>query len=252
MIKFLIQLTHKSDRKLITIPKIISITNNLLANNAVLDCAVLALKSLSYEIFFMPPVGGNAALNTLADYRAPFQSPVTRSPVQQRRHAAEESAAAAAAAEALLANSRELDTQKEVVLGMLEKFVDANELQHVVALLLLRERCAQQMDGGAFARRMEGGDASALEWPKSSCILESTRLQDPGVVYALICRAMCDGRLGVHNWRDFYTLESCFKNYSKYVLADSKNFLALLQLLLTQVSRCSHNFLFVYSYKVNK
>ncbi|XP_049306307.1 uncharacterized protein LOC105226425 isoform X2 [Bactrocera dorsalis] len=234
MIKFLIQLTHKSDRKLITIPKIISITNNLLANNAVLDCAVLALKSLSYEIFFMPPVGGSAALNTLADYRAPFQSPVTRSPVQQRRHAAEESAAAAAAAEALLANSRELDTQKEVVLGMLEKFVNATELQHVVALLLLRERCAQQMDGGAFARRMEGGDASAVERQKSSCILESTRLQDPGVVYALICRAMCDGRLGVHNWRDFYTLESCFKNYSKYVLADSKNFLALLQLLLME------------------
>ncbi|XP_054081814.1 uncharacterized protein LOC105217216 isoform X1 [Zeugodacus cucurbitae] len=234
MIKFLIQLTHKSDRKLITIPKIISITNNLLANNAVLDCAVLALKSLSYEIFFMPLVGGNAALNTLADYRAPFQSPVTRSPVQQRRHAAEESAAAAAAAEALLANSRELDTQKEVVLGMLEKFVDANELQHVVALLLLRERCAQQMDGGAFARRMDGGDASSVERQKSSCILESTRLQDPGVVYALICRAMCDGRLGVQNWRDFYTLESCFKNYSKYVLADSKNFLALLQLFLTE------------------
>ncbi|XP_050316699.1 uncharacterized protein LOC126750928 isoform X2 [Bactrocera neohumeralis] len=238
MIKFLIQLTHKSDRKLITIPKIISITNNLLANNAVLDCAVLALKSLSYEIFFMPPVGGSAALNTLADYRAPFQSPVTRSPVQQRRHAAEESAAAAAAAEALLANSRELDTQKEVVLGMLEKFVDATELQHVVALLLLRERCAQQMDGGAFARSMEGGDASAVERQKSSCILESTRLQDPGVVYALICRAMCDGRLGVHNWRDFYTLESCFKNYSKYVLADSKNFLALLQLLLSEGVEC--------------
>ncbi|XP_069961794.1 uncharacterized protein htt isoform X2 [Bactrocera oleae] len=234
MIKFLIQLTHKSDRKLITIPKIISITNNLLANNAVLDCAVLALKSLSYEIFFMPPVGGSAALNTLADYRAPFQSPVTRSPVQQRRHAAEESAAAAAAAEALLANSRELDTQKEVVLGMLEKFVDATELQHVVALLLLRERCAQQMDGGDLARRMEIDDASAVERQKSSCILESTRLQDPGVVYVLICRAMCDGRLGVHNWRDFYTLESCFKNYSKYVLADSKNFLALLKLFLTE------------------
>ncbi|CAD6992540.1 unnamed protein product [Ceratitis capitata] len=229
MIKFLILLTHKSDRKLITIPKIISITNNLLANNAVLDCAVLALKSLAYEIFFMPPVGGNAALHTLADYRAPFQSPVTRSPVQQRRHAAEEAAAAAAAAEALLASSRELDTQKEVVLGMLEKFVAANELQRVVGLLLLRERCAQQME-----RRGEGFDVDSAEKQSSGCNFESTLLQDPSVVFALICRAMCDGRLVVHNWRDFHLLESCFKNYSKYVLADSKNFLALLQLFLTE------------------
>ncbi|XP_036323038.1 uncharacterized protein LOC118736962 isoform X2 [Rhagoletis pomonella] len=230
MIKFLIQLTHKSDRKLITIPKIISIINSLLANNAVLDCAVLALKSLSYEIFFMPPVGGNAALTTLADYRAPFQSPVTRSPVQQRRPAAEETAAAAAAAEALLANSRELDTQKEVVLGMLEKFLDANELQRVVALLLLRERSAQQIYGG---KRVEAADAE-MEPPKVSCTFESTLLQDPNVVYALICRAMCDDRWRVNNWQEFYILESCFKNYSKYVLADSKNFLMLMELFLME------------------
>ncbi|XP_054734101.1 uncharacterized protein LOC129241666 [Anastrepha obliqua] len=233
MIKFLIQLTHKSDRKLITIPKIISITNSLLANNAVLDCAVLALKSLSYEIFFMPPVGGSAALTTLADYRAPFQSPVTRSPVQQRRHPAEDAAAAAAAAEALLANSRELDTQKEVVLGMLEKFVDANELQRVVALLLLRERSAQQLDEVALARRVEGVDAE-VERQKAGSAFESTLLQDPNVVYALVCRSMCDGRLDVANWQEFHMLESCFKNYSKYVLADSKNFLMLLKLFLTE------------------
>ncbi|XP_067624466.1 uncharacterized protein htt [Eurosta solidaginis] len=235
MIKFLIQLTNKSDRKLITIPKIISITNNLLANNAVLDCAVIALKSLAYEIFFLPHMGGSTtALTTFGDYRAPFQSPVTRSPVQQRRHAVEDTATATAAAEALLANSRELDTQKEVVLGMLEKFIDANDLHGVVALLLLRERSAQHLEGGRFGRQTDARSEDALERKRGCCTLESTLLQDPSAVYALICRAMCDGHLNVRSWREFYLLESCFKNYSKYVLADSKNFLALLQLFLTE------------------
>jgi len=53
MLRFLVQLTHKSDRQLITIPKIISITNNLLANGSVREVALLALKTLSYELFFM-------------------------------------------------------------------------------------------------------------------------------------------------------------------------------------------------------
>lgn len=40
------------NRKLMTIPKVINITDNLLANNAIRDCSLRALTHLSYELFF--------------------------------------------------------------------------------------------------------------------------------------------------------------------------------------------------------
>ncbi|XP_037950007.1 uncharacterized protein LOC119681023 [Teleopsis dalmanni] len=245
MIKFLIQLTHKSDRKLITIPKIISITNNLLANNAIRESAVLALKALTYEIFFISPNIAAASVNTVstADLRAPFQSPISRSPIstptQPRRSGTEEAEAAAAVAEMILAHNRELDTQKEVVLGMLEKFIDAVECQQTLALLLLRERCAQQLEivqqenveklGCGF----DIGNKSS-EGAMKGHTMYSTLLQDPDALYAIVCRAMCEGRIPVQSWHNYFLWNAFFRNNDKSVLADSKTFLALLQIFFSK------------------
>lgn len=201
MLKFLMQLTHKSDRPLITIPKIISVTNNLLANGAVRDVALLALKTLSYELFFMhSPLDEALEEEQQQQQRGSCQSPLTAVATQDTK-------------EALLAQRRELDTQKEVVLGMLEKFVDARAVQQLLALLLLYERSLQQLDAPKYLSA-----------------------QDANVVYGLVCRSLATGQLRLHTFVDLRLLESCFRNNGNYVLADSKEFLQLLQLFIEQVS----------------
>ncbi|EDV53310.1 uncharacterized protein LOC6555425 [Drosophila erecta] len=199
MLRFLVQLTHKSDRQLITIPKIISITNNLLANGSVREVALLALKTLSYELFFMHSQL-EEALDT-EDHnsgRAACQSPLSAAPTPETR-------------EALLVQRRELDTQREVVLGMLEKFIEARPSQQVLALLLLFERSVQQLDTPPYRSA-----------------------QDADAVYGTLCRGLCSRQWRLHNFGDLRLLESCFRNNGNHVLADSKGFLQLLQLFIEQ------------------
>ncbi|KAH8347290.1 hypothetical protein KR059_008274 [Drosophila kikkawai] len=200
MLRFLVQLTHKSDRQLITIPKIISITNNLLASSSVREVALLALRTLSYELFFMHSQL-EEALDTDSGHnsgRTACQSPLSAAPTPETR-------------EALLAQRRELDTQREVVLGMLEKFIEARPSQQVLALLLLFERSVEQLE----------------EAPYRSA-------QDADTVYGILCRGLCSRQWRLHSGRDLRLLESCFRNNGNHVLADSKGFLQLLQLFIEQ------------------
>ncbi|KAH8280928.1 hypothetical protein KR054_005122 [Drosophila jambulina] len=200
MLRFLVQLTHKSDRQLITIPKIISITNNLLASSSVREVALLALRTLSYELFFMHSQL-EEALDTDSGHnsgRTGCQSPLSAAPTPETR-------------EALLAQRRELDTQREVVLGMLEKFIEARPSQQVLALLLLFERSVEQLE----------------EAPYRSA-------QDADTVYGILCRGLCSRQWRLHTAGDLRLLESCFRNNGNHVLADSKGFLQLLQLFIEQ------------------
>ncbi|KAH8294827.1 hypothetical protein KR018_003480 [Drosophila ironensis] len=203
MLRFLVQLTHKSDRQLITVPKIISITNNLLANSSVREVALLALKTLSYELFFMHSQLEEAmeteGSNSAAVPRAPCQIPLTAAPTPETR-------------EALLAQRRELDTQREVVLGMLEKFIESRASQQVLALLLLFERSGQLVESGPAYRSVQDADA----------------------VYGALCRGLCSQQWRLHSAGDVRLLESCFRNNESHVLADSKGFLQLLQLFIEQ------------------
>ncbi|XP_022211914.2 LOW QUALITY PROTEIN: uncharacterized protein LOC111067168 [Drosophila obscura] len=199
MLRFLVQLTHRSDRPLITIPKIISITNNLLASSAVREVALLALKTLSYELFFMHNQLEEALdSESNSSGRVGSQSPLTAAPTPETR-------------EALLAQRRELDTQREVVLGMLEKFVESRPSQQVLALLLLYERSLQQLESASYRSA-----------------------QDADAVYGLLCRALCSRQWRLHSAGDLRLLESCFRNNGNHVLADSKGFLQLLQLFIEQ------------------
>ncbi|XP_023034526.1 uncharacterized protein LOC6647961 [Drosophila willistoni] len=201
MMKFLMQLTHKSDRQLITIPKIISITNNLLANGSVREVALIALKTLSYELFFMQ--SQNAEAITCGSDDNNSTSPLSAEPTADTR-------------EALLAQQRELDTQKEVVLGMLEKFIDTTASQQVLALLVLYERSGQHLVDVDMAK------------------ISYRSAHDADAIYGLLCRTLYGRQLRVHTPRDLRLVESCFRNNGNYVLADSKDFLQLLQLFIEQ------------------
>ncbi|XP_030371655.1 uncharacterized protein LOC115621948 [Scaptodrosophila lebanonensis] len=205
MLQFLMQLTHKSDRQLITIPKIISITNNLLANGAVRDVALLALKTLSYELFFMPSPVEDTNLESVS-CPTPLTGAITATDTMD-----------------LQVQLRELDTQKEVVLGMLEKFIEARSSQQVLALLLLYERSVQQ-----FRASTAVTDASVEQK------MNSLSKQDADAIYAMLCRTLCAGHLRIQTPGDLRLLECCFRNNGNNVLSDSKEFLQLLQLFIEQ------------------
>uniref|UniRef100_A0A6B2E671 Huntingtin n=1 Tax=Phlebotomus kandelakii TaxID=1109342 RepID=A0A6B2E671_9DIPT len=65
--KFLFHLCKSKDKKIITIPKIINITDNLLANSGIRTCSIRALVELGHELFFNAPptsTGGKSEWNT--------------------------------------------------------------------------------------------------------------------------------------------------------------------------------------------
>lgn len=98
IMKFLFHLSKQKDKKIITIPKIINITDNLLANNNIRCCSVLSLVELAYELFFNENI---ILLDTTELY------------------------------------TKELNTQKEVVFSMLIKFLDDFQIQNITSLVIL-------------------------------------------------------------------------------------------------------------------
>lgn len=106
VIKFLFHLTKQKDKKLITIPKIINITDTLLANNQIINCSAKALKELAFEFFFQQNI-------------APFSYDQQQSPSSPTKDPNVD------------LNKRELNTQKEVAFSMLLKFVDVSEVNIV-------------------------------------------------------------------------------------------------------------------------
>lgn len=87
IVKFLFYLAKQKEKPQMSIPKIINITDNLLANSITKNGSVEALYQLAYEIYFPRHIDNEPSDNN-----------------QQ--------------------NSKELNTQKEVVFSMLLKFVD--------------------------------------------------------------------------------------------------------------------------------
>lgn len=84
-----------------TIPKIINITDNLLANSITKNGSVEALYQLALEIYF--PRSGDSEPNEN----------------QQ--------------------NTKELNTQKEVVFSMLLKFIESIEIKKMICMILLKQ-----------------------------------------------------------------------------------------------------------------
>lgn len=104
IVKFLYKLTFQTDTKLMTIPKLLNIVNNLLVNNSIKNANMLGIKTLSFEMF----VSGSGT-----------------------------GAAHAAGPQCGSVMTVELNAQKEVLIGMLEKFIDSTDCQKVLTLLLM-------------------------------------------------------------------------------------------------------------------
>lgn len=109
IIKFLFYLTKQREKKLITIPKIINITDTLLANNAAVKCSTLALNELAYEFFFKQSEG------IVLPESGPLLANATTT-------------TGGGLSEITELTSKEISTQKEVAFSMLIKFLDSIEV----------------------------------------------------------------------------------------------------------------------------
>jgi hypothetical protein len=104
IIKFLFQLTKQKDHKVITIPKIINLTDTILANSSIRQCAMLTLCELAFNIFF--------------DYQLP--EPIAEANANQ--------------------HERDMNTQKEVVISMMMKFLDDNEVRMMMIMITRKKK----------------------------------------------------------------------------------------------------------------
>lgn len=263
IIKFLIKLSAKNEKKLIDIPKIISIINNLLANYNIRDVAVQALKTLSYEIFLMTcniskqqqqqsaiATSKDLQLSSLIASAATTTTTTTSDSVKQNLLSGDPNSLAAFT-ENLLTLNNELDTQKEVILGMLEKFIESHDCQQVLCLLLLIEQLQQQYEQNKMLNDANRTTAATItvepsgvgtagastrcyenkqQTPRTTC------LPNLDTVCNMICHSICLNRLHIQDWNDFYLLDTYFKNNSKYLLGNSKEFMALLKYTIEGVS----------------
>lgn len=104
IITFLFHLARQRDNTQMTIPKIINITDNLLANSITSNGSIEALCQLAHEIYFPAIVRG------AADHA-------------QTAHTSD----------------KETYTQKEVVLSMLLKFIDATIVKKTICVILMKD-----------------------------------------------------------------------------------------------------------------
>lgn len=266
IVKFLIKLSSKSEPKLITIPKIISIINNLLANNNIRGIAVQALRTLSYEIFLMTT--NNSTTSVTQQERQHLEQNIQSSPIiTAKKRSLNDPHSLASIAEHLSAlNNNELDTQKEVILGMLEKFIESNDCQQVLSLLLLIEQLQQQYEQYKVLNDANKVTTATITASKTigkatigdTCIDKqqqvqhntekySTCLPSVDIVCNMICHSICSNRLHIKDWNDFYLLDTFFKNNTKYILGNSKEFMALLKYFMEGVSLKLIFFLFFFS-----
>lgn len=99
IMRFLFSLTRQKEKKMMTIPKVINITDNLLANNAIRNGSIVSLVELAYEIFFNQKINRSMMVPSPGAGGEPEQTQI-----------------------------KDLNTQKEVVSSMLVKFLDYPEV----------------------------------------------------------------------------------------------------------------------------
>ncbi|KAL9892588.1 huntingtin isoform 3-T3 [Glossina fuscipes fuscipes] len=243
MIRFLVKLSSKSERNVISMPKIISITNNLLANCNIRETAIEALKTLAYELFLIATNNPKNALRNIASSDC-----MLKSTHQATSDAKKQTNSLTFVTGNLLShsdnnssitssrNNKELDTQKEVVLGMLEKFIESVDCQQVLSLLLLIEQLQQQQYHQQLQRQHSDTDSveSKFSLMREEDVLKQQMscLPNPDVVCGMICQAICANRLRIRDWRDFCLADVFFKNNFKHLLSNSKDFMALLKFVI--------------------
>lgn len=114
IMKFLFHLSKQKDKKLITIPKIINITDNLLANNMIRNGSIISLVELAFEIFFIQKISSSTI-------SSPLSMTSSKNAVGGNTGVAATEMAPIESAELQI---KDLSTQKEVVFSMLMKFMN--------------------------------------------------------------------------------------------------------------------------------
>ncbi|XP_055389254.1 protein PFC0760c isoform X2 [Condylostylus longicornis] len=272
IMRFLVNLARKNDKKLITIPKIINYTSSLLANNSIRKCSILALKGLAFELFFNEmPNRSNSKLNKIASVIAstPTSISLKSSDSNASLDSYNKSFLKNNSSFNFLSNDKESNIQKEVVLNMLEKFIDYSECAKIMVILLLwrnvwfesntpnendekQEKFQQEhsfedsekkvniinSDGKILQDNKISMDVTMLD--RSSKIMKTSQINNPsspmafatslqnGGIFTIVSKEICDGKIKVNNWNDFYILDSIFKNSDKNFLLDSKIYSSLL------------------------
>lgn len=245
------RLTVNCEDNLITIPKIISITNNLLANYQIREVAIIGLRTLSFELFLLlPPV-------TMRESSASTGQTTAHSTTHcPGGHLEEVSVGAAgnrsANSNPLMSNS-EIDAQKEVVLQFLEKFIETVECQRVLNLLLLIEHLQQRHIIGHVERPTKKPSVlHPLKDPLSNAPAADDGHQfitDPTIAIAahpcisnadqlcemLLRQSLLTNHLIIHDWEGFLLADAFFRNNTQRILGSSKMFLTILEYLATVV-----------------
>lgn len=246
-IKFLMRLALNCQDNLITVPKIISIANNLLANYQIRDLAVIGLRTLSYELFFLLPAGGPGGVLPAGKSRrktAPSENlndvdnGDDSGDLNKEKEDMEDDDDDSCNINPLMSES-EIDTQKEVVLQFLEKFIENVDCQRVLNLLLLIEHLQQRhlpLSGRQTATpttvvtlQHSGQDQSPSQL--RPCLPNADQLCE-----AVLRLALQKNAIIIYDWNGFRLMEAFFLNNLQRILGSSKMFLMVLDYLANVVS----------------
>lgn len=222
------KLSIKTESNIISIPKIINITNNLLANSNIRDTAIIALKTLSYELYFMTANDAFDKIKWRSTFLDNYSTIRSRLPVSNATNNYDGESVIKHSSHPSI-NNNELDTLREVVLGMLEKFIEFPECQQVISLLLLMENLKNQILKQSPANNTANNSTPVMTTSSNSTL-------EADVMCGIFCLSLSSASLKVHNWQDYHLLNGFFRTNCHHLLASSKNFHYLLNHLLNAVS----------------
>lgn len=184
IMRFLYKLAFQNDKKLMTIPKLLNIANNLLVNNSIKNANMLGIKTLSFEMF----VGRGAATTRRGE------------------------------------GSMELNAQKEVLIGMLEKFIDSTECQKVLTLLLMWFNF-EHKEFGVTPENIDGS-----ELPMEITVLENA------TIFMIFASALKSRKMEIFSNTEFELIEIVYENTGREVLLKSDVFSMTLATFIELVS----------------
>lgn len=116
--KFLFHLSKQKDKKIITIPKIINITDNLLANNMTRNGSIISLVELAYEIFLIQRISSSPSISSCSSATSSIGTAMILPESEELQ-------------------IKDLSTQREVVFSMLMKFMNYYDVRKSISYYIL-------------------------------------------------------------------------------------------------------------------
>lgn len=201
IVKFLYKLTFQTDTNLMTIPKLLNIVNNLLVNNSIKNANMLGIKTLSFEMF----VSGRGAAHAVGPHCG---SDMTV----------------------------ELNAQKEVLIGMLEKFIDSTDCQKVLTLLLMWFNFEHKEYGLKESR------SKAVEQQMEITVLENA------TIFNVFLSSLRSRKMEIQSTREAELIDLVYENTRREVFLQSDFFP---KVLATFIELVSYFLIFFFYFHIN-